>query len=177
MTDTALPTLPAVVTLRDGRRVVVRPVRPTDRDSLQAAIRRLSPEARYARFMTPLRELGPGLLEQAVNPACDSELQLVASSTEPAGDLIVGGARFSAAPGSKTCEFAIAVVDDWQGIGLAHCLLEHLLQAARARGFNTIEGYVLGVNVRMLNLAKSLGFVRVPQADDPAVHLLRCDLQ
>jgi GNAT superfamily N-acetyltransferase len=134
---------PAEIRLRDGRRVTLRAVIPADRAKLQDAIRRLSPDARYARFMTPLRELGPDLLERAVNPEQDRELQLVAVTGDAAGQTIVGGARYSPAPGSKVCEFALAVVDDWQGAGLARRLLEALIEAARARDFETMEGYVL----------------------------------
>ncbi|WKZ13005.1 MAG: GNAT family N-acetyltransferase [Gammaproteobacteria bacterium] len=162
--------------LRDGRRVTVRPVCPEDRDALQAAIRRLSPEARYARFMSPLRELGPDLLQRAVNPDESRELQLVALGGDGSRPAIVGGARYSAAPGQASCEFAIAILDDWQGIGLARRLLDLLMATARREGFAAMEGYVLASNVRMLAVARKLGFLRVPGSDDPTVHRVRCEL-
>lgn len=120
--------------------MTLRSVEANDRERLQTAIRRLSPEARYARFMTPLRELGPDLLERAVNPAAGRELQLLAVTGDAAHETIVGGARFSAAPGSTACEFSIAILDGWQGTNLARSLLESLIEAARARGFSTMEG-------------------------------------
>lgn len=162
--------------LRDGRRVTVRPVCPEDRDALQAAIRRLSPEARYARFMSPLRELGPDLLQHAVNPDDSCELQLVALDGDGSRPAIVGGARYSATPGEASCEFAIAILDDWQGIGLARRLLDLLMATAGRDGFAAMEGYVLASNVRMLALARHLGFARIPDAGDPTVHLMRCEL-
>lgn len=167
---------PIDIELRDGRRVTLRAVRPDDRDAMQAAIRRLSPEARYARFMTPLRELGPAMLEKAVNPDQECELQLVAVAGNAGGATIVGGARYGALPGSKACEFAIAVNDDWQGFGLARRLLEALMAAARARGFETMEGYVLASNTRMLGLAKRLGFARDSSGEGPSVVMVRCRL-
>lgn len=167
---------PITIELRDGRRVTLRSVRPADREELQAAIRRLSPEARYARFMTPLQELSPQTLDQAVNPAVERELQLVAVCDADEGRKIAAGARYSAAPGSSTCEFAVAVTEDWQRAGLARQLLLALMRAAHERGFRHMEGYVLATNNRMLRLAQGLGFVRIPEDGDPTVCRIRLDL-
>src|SRR5262245_36413433 len=160
------------VQLRDGRRVTVRAVRPDDGEAVQAAIRRLSKESRYARFMSALKELTPRMLVQAVHPEEGRELQLVAVHQQA----IVGGARYSAAAGSKDCEFSVAVVDDWHGVGLARRLLETLMHAARSRGFERMEGYVLASNARMLGLAQRLGFVRVESPEGPTVALVRREL-
>ena len=167
---------PVEVPLRDGRRVMLRAVRPEDRDALQAAFGRLSAEARYTRFMAPLRELPRHMLDRAVNPASGRELQLVAVSGAEPQQTIVAGARYSAGAGSKECEFALAVADDWQKVGLARQLLEALIQAARAQGFERMEGYILASNAPMLGLAKRLGFTRVESPEGPSVHLVRRDL-
>ncbi len=46
-----------VWTLRNGRRVTVRPVLPQDAELEQALVRALSPASRYQRFFAPIREL------------------------------------------------------------------------------------------------------------------------
>lgn len=153
----------------------MRAVVPLDREAVHAAIKRLSPESRYARFMSPLHELSPAMLDRAVNPEPDRELQLVAVSQDPPG-LIVGGGRFCAGTGSKDCEFALAVADAWQGLGLARKLLEALMHTARARGFERMEGYILATNTRMLELARRLGFKEVESPEGPTVRLVRCNL-
>ena len=43
--------------LRDGSRVVIRPIEPDDREALAAAFERLSPESRYRRFFAPVSRL------------------------------------------------------------------------------------------------------------------------
>jgi GNAT superfamily N-acetyltransferase len=136
----------------------------------------MSVESRYTRFMSSLQELPAHMLERAVNPKQESELQLVAVSGNGPQETIVGGARYAAAAGSKECEFALAVVDDWQGVGLARQLLEALIRAARARGFERMEGYILASNAPMLGLAKRLGFSRVASPEGPSVLLVRRDL-
>jgi GNAT superfamily N-acetyltransferase len=167
---------PVALQLRDGRRVTVRSVRPEDREEIQAAIKRLSPESRYTRFMSPLQELSRYMLDRAVSPAPGRELQLVAVSGEKPRPAIVAGARYSAGAGSRDCEFALAVADEWQGVGLARQLLEALIDAARARGFERMEGYILASNAPMLGLAKRLGFRQVESPEGPTVRLVQREL-
>lgn len=167
---------PVDLQLRDGRRVTLRAVRPQDKDALQAAIKELSQESRYTRFMSALRELSPQMLERAVNPHQARELQLVAVVGEGAQEKIVGGARYGGSAGSRDCEFAVTVAEEWHGLGLARQLLEALMQAARARGFERMEGYILASNARMLGLAKRLGFAEVESPEGPSVRMVRCDL-
>src|SRR5262245_35671469 len=68
---------PLEVRLRDGRQVVVRPIREDEGEKLQNAIRRLSPASRYSRFFSGLRELPPKWIERATHPADGREVQLV----------------------------------------------------------------------------------------------------
>ena len=167
---------PFGVQLKDGRQVTVREVRADDAERMQTALRAMSAESRYSRFMSAIRELSPNMLEKAVRPDAKRELQLVAVASEDAQEKIVGGARYAAAPGSLDCEFALALIDDWQGQGLARQLLETLMRTARARGFERMEGYILPSNAAMLMLAKRLGFVRVEYSEDPGVQMVRCEL-
>jgi len=65
--DQALVGAPAhrreiVVTLRDGARVTVRPIRPQDAVALRAGFERLSEESRYRRFLSPMQDLSGSML-------------------------------------------------------------------------------------------------------------------
>ena len=157
--------------------MTLRAIRAQDKDKLQEAMRALSAQSSYYRFFSPLRELSPQLLERATRPEPDRELQLVAVVGEGAQEKIIGGARYAAVAGSRDCEFAVAVVDQWHGLGLARQLLETLMRTARARGFERMEGYILATNTRMLGLAKRLGFVNVKSPEGPTVRMVRCDLR
>ena len=90
----------------------------------------MSEQSRYSRFLSPVKELSPQLLERAIRPDPGRELQLVAVDASSAPEQIVGGARYSAGPGSKDCEFAVAVTDAWQGLGIARHLLEALIRTS-----------------------------------------------
>lgn len=168
---------PVDVKLRDGRGVRLRAVRADDKDKLQAAVRSLAAESRYSRFMSPIRELSPKMLDRATQPYADRELQLVAVVGDGQQEKIIGGARYAAAAGSTDCEFAIMVVDEWHRLGLARQLLETLMRAARARGFARMEGYILATNIPMLGLARRLGFAQAESPEGPTVRLVRRDLR
>ena len=157
--------------LRDGRSVTIRAIRGDDAASLQAAMRRLSDEARYTRFMAPLKELSPSMLERAVRPVAGRDLALIAVADEA----IVGGARYIGA-GDGSCEFAVTVADGWQGAGLATRLMKALTEHARARGLTRMDGYVLASNRPMLELARRLGFSVGPSEEGPSVRLVRLEL-
>jgi len=166
---------PTRVVLRDGRSVTIRAVRAGDAEGLQAAIVRLSEEARYSRFMAPLKELSPAMLERAVRPAADRDLALVAVSGEGVDEAIVGGARTIGAE-DGSCEFAVTITDDWQGAGLASRLMKELVRDASVRGLMRMDGYVLASNRPMLELARRLGFSVRPSEEGPSVRLVQLQL-
>jgi len=175
MTD-AMAFQPIEATLRDGRRVRIRAIRPADRDEVVQAFDRLSSEARYTRFLAPLRTLPATVLERALHLQDAHELGLVAEIDAPDGIDIVAGARYYVLPGGERCEFAVTVADRWQGAGLASRLMRALIQGAGARGLTHMEGFVLAENERMLALARRLGFTVQTDPGDATVRIVRLDL-
>jgi len=176
MIDPVIEPQEHVAHLRAGRTVVVRAVRADDRHAFELAFERLSPDSRYTRFFAPLRELTPRMLDAVANPSPDCEVALVALSDEQGTHPIVGGSRFSWVPGSTTCEFAVTIADDWQGVGLARHLLETLIAVARTRGLRRMEGYVLPDNAGMRGLARRLGFTDSIYPEDHSLRLVSLDL-
>jgi len=167
---------PIEVELRDRRLVRIREIRPEDRDEIRQAFIRLSTHSRYTRFMSSVREPTPRMLDYAVARQRDRDLSLVAEIDAPDGIDIVGGARYYTDAEGLSYEFAITVVDDWQGTGLASRQMRELIQAARARSIPRMEGFVLAGNRRMLSLAERLGFSVDADPDDATVKIVRLDL-
>jgi L-amino acid N-acyltransferase YncA len=160
--------------LRDGRTVTIRAVQPSDADAFRAAFARLSPETRYKRMMGSVRELSETLLQKAVSPVDGRELALVAIAGEDGS--IVGGARYVVDAAGESCEFAVAISDEWQRVGLASYLLQALIVRARERRLKSMHGYVLSSNSGMLNLATRLGFETTRSDEGPTVRLVRLGL-
>ena len=167
---------PIEATLRDGRHVRIRAIRPDDRDEVVQAFDRLSRESRYTRFMAPVLQVPAQVLERTLHLQDVYELGLVAEIDAPDGIDIVAGARYYVLPGGERCEFAVTVADRWQGAGLASRLLRALIQGAGARGLKHMEGFVLAENARMLALARRLGFTVQTDPQDATVMIVRLAL-
>jgi len=58
------------------------------------------------------------------------------------------------------------LLDAWHGSGVASILMAALMDAARERGFMTMEGTVLATNRRMLKFVRRLGFAVLFDAGD-----------
>lgn len=144
--------------LFDGTEVVVRPIRPEDAAIEQDFVRGLSDDSRYNRFMGQLRELAPRKLEYFTEIDYDQHMALIATVVREGREVEIGVARYVVAPGSQSCEFAIAVDDAWQGTGVAGILMLDLIEAARSKGLQAMEGFVLASNHKMLKFCRQLGF-------------------
>ncbi len=81
---------------------------------------------------------------------------------------LVGDARYVAIPDGRSCALGIVVADAWRHSGIAQLLVDALIRAAQARGFETMEGLVLRDNRAMLDAVKELGFETAPAHEDPA---------
>lgn len=124
----------------------------------QEFVRHLSDDSRYFRFMGSMRELPSKKLKTFTEIDYDRHMAFVATITQDGKELEIGVARYVATEEPGSCEFAVTVGDDWQGTGVAGLLMISLFDAARERGFKTMEGIVLASNHRMLKFARQLGF-------------------
>ena len=73
----------SVVTLKDGSRVLLRPVVATDRVVLAREFERLSPESRYRRFFGPLKVLSESLLDYLTTMDYVNHFAWAALSADP----------------------------------------------------------------------------------------------
>jgi acetyltransferase len=144
--------------LFDGTPVIIRPIRADDKSLEQAFVRRLSEDSRYYRFMSEVRELSPRKLKYFTEIDYDRHMAFVALVERDGVPLEIGVSRYAAGAAGDTCEFAVVVDDDWQRTGVAGLLMLSLMDAARERGFRTMEGFVLAANHKMLKFARQLGF-------------------
>ena len=135
----AIPRYPVhlidVVRLVDGGRVTIRPTLPQDAELQREFFRCLSAERRYSRFMTRLNELPETLVESFASIDYCRHLALLAELFEDGRETMIGEARYVIdASDPETCEFAIAVADNWQARGIARTLLDRLERQAAASG-------------------------------------------
>lgn len=182
--------------MRDGRPYLVRPIRGEDAERLQEFMRGLSEESRYFRFISSLRELPPRMLVRYTQIDYDRELAMVAvvpseqsAAKQSAGveggshdgaeacGSIIGVARFLLNDERDSCEFAVAIADDYQAQGLGSTLMRSIIRVARFRGYERMIGYVLAINAPMLALMRRLGFVIGTDPDDETMKRVVLSLQ
>jgi acetyltransferase len=94
-------------------------------------------------------------------------MALIGVCDEDGEEKEVGVARYVTNPDGGSCEFAIVISDEWHHKGLALQLMKQLMDVARDRGLDVMEGEVLGSNKQMLKLAEKLGFRSASSDDDP----------
>jgi len=164
------------VTLRDGRAVHLREMRPADEAELLQAFGRMSDDARYMRFMRSVREPNMERVRKALASFPEDGLGIVATVPAADGIDIVGSAIYVIGNDRSTCEFAINVGSAFGGVGLARTLMTALIESAKKRGLKEMEGFVLAENQPMLRLASRLGFDIAPDPDDRAIRLCRLRL-
>ncbi|MDH3750994.1 MAG: GNAT family N-acetyltransferase [Gammaproteobacteria bacterium] len=165
------------IQLNDGTDIIIRPIRPEDAEIEAQFVRDLSSEAKYFRFMNSLQELSQEMLVRFTQIDYHNEMALIAATSNDAGEEQIGVARYTTNLDKTSCEFALAVSDKWQGRSIAHHLMKNLMEVARDRNLERMEGHVLTENSKMLELVASLNFEIKNDPDDSAIKLVAARLQ
>jgi acetyltransferase len=152
------------VTLRDGERLTLRPIKPEDEPLWRQMLASCSRETIYSRF----RYFFQWSEHKAAIRYCfidyDRELALVAETTEDdaAGGAprrrLVGVGRLVADPDHETVEYAVLVTDAWQNRGLGGVLTDACLQIAQRWGLRRIVAETTTENERMIAVFRRRGF-------------------
>lgn len=163
--------------LRDGGDYRVRPLHPEDAIKLQTLVNSVSPESRYFRFASAMRELPQRLLARLSLIDYEREMALLAlvaraSPIAEADEMAIAIVRYVCNPDGRSCEFALLVHDDYAGRGLGTRMMQSIIEVARDRGLEWMHGLVLVNNTPMLRLMRNLGFSIASIADDPDFKLV-----
>lgn len=158
-------------TLRDGRQVEIRALRPDDRDSLIAALQRVSTQSFYRRFFGVRRDFTEKEKSFFVNVDFANHVALVAVADENGRQVIAGGGRYVVLK-SVEAEVAFAVVDQYQGLGIGVALIRHLATIAREAGIQRLVADVLPDNLPMLKAFKRSGFPLTSKREADVVRVI-----
>ena len=158
-------------TVRDGGAILIRAIRPDDKERLREHARGLSPESAYHRFMVYKRELNEDELRRFTELDFDQHVGIAAILNEEGREHIVGIGRYFRTSKERG-EAAFSVIDSHQGRGIGTLLLVHLSRIARRKGITEFEADVLGDNVPMLDVVAASGFKVQATHGNGVVHLL-----
>ena len=88
----------------------------------------------------------------------DRELAIVAEVEEEGQRKLVGIGRLVADVDHQTAEYAVIVVDRWQGRGLGGLLTDYCLELAKRWGVEQVVAEIAKDNSRMLATFRNRGF-------------------
>ncbi len=151
---------PRTLELKDGTKVHIRPIEPTDEPLLHEAVAEMSERSVYFRFFTPLKRMPDAMAHRLAVVDYKDRFAVVATVHRPTGkERILGVARYDRAAGTDVAETAVAVVDEFQRRGLGCALLTILARVARDNGIKTFSLIVLPENQQMLILLRKMGWI------------------
>jgi acetyltransferase len=162
------------LTLDDGRRVFVRPVRPEDEELVAEFFRHVTPEDLRLRFFAAIRDFSHPFIARLVQIDYARAIAFIAVDADDGA--MLGAVRLLADANRETGEYGILVRSDLKGLGLGWGLMQLMIEWARAEGLRRIEGQVLRENTTMLNVCRRLGFAIRTDPHDPDIKIVKLAL-
>jgi len=144
--------------LRDGRTVILRPIKPEDEPLWLEMFQNFSEESIRYRFFQILKDTPHETRIRYTNIDYDREIAIVPELTENGRTKILGVARVSIEPNGKAGEIAFIVADPWQGLGLGTKMVDYVLEICKDMKLETVYAIMLADNYRAINLMKKMGF-------------------
>lgn len=165
--------LEETIELRDGSRVLLRPIRPEDEPAHQDFLARVSPEDFRLRFFSPMRRLPHRELARFTQIDYEREMAFIATRPVSGGNgsETLGVVRAITDPDNIRAEFAVLVRSDMKGLGLGDALMRKIIAYCRQRGTAEIIGDILRENQAMRTLAAELGFQTLPVMGSDAIEV------
>ncbi len=172
------PNLPCVIVakVRSGMEICLRPLHPSDQDRIEQGIMELSDRSRYLRFFSSFKIAPPSVVERLSAVDGINHIAWGVVDLEKEGHPAIAAAhaiRDGKYP--EKGEFAIAVLDDYHGKGVARALIAALFANCREQGITMLDIAVMHENKKAARLVAALG--AEPTKSEGAVAHYRLDLE
>lgn len=162
------------LTLKDGWRVDVRPVRPEDEALYPPFFAKVTQEDLRLRFFAKVKEFSHAFIAR-LTQIDYARAMAFAAIEHDTGDLL-GVVRLHADANHEEGEYAILLRSDLKGRGLGWALMKLMIEYARADGLGRVSGQVLRENTTMIAMCRALGFEARTDPDDQDIKLVELDL-
>ncbi|MBT2971854.1 MAG: hypothetical protein B6D72_06320 [gamma proteobacterium symbiont of Ctena orbiculata] len=130
------------------------------KEQIANAVECMSSQSRWLRFAAPIIKLSDRQLSYLTDFDNSDRVAWCATIHTPEGDRGIGLARYTRLEDEDgIAEFAVTVVDEFQGQGIGFTLLKRLVETAGANQITVLRGYILPSNKGMLELCKKFGAV------------------
>lgn len=143
----------------NGKRVLIRPAKPTDVRLIQEHFYGLDPEDVVRRFFHQKTSFLRDEVDDLSLVDYKKDLTLLAVVGEPGFESCVAVGGYLWEPSKNLAEVAYSVSRDWQGFGLSTLIQNKLVQAAQENGLSGLLAYTNPSNQAMIKLFNRLPFV------------------
>lgn len=165
------------ITMPDGQKFFLRPIRPEDEPALQALFMGLSGEAIRMRFLHAMKTLSHEFAARLTQIDYDREMALVLCDPAcPNESPLYGTVRLAADPDNERAEYAVLIHGDWTGRGLGTLMMRRIIDYARQQGIGELYGEVLAENRAMLKICDTLHFTKRRCLEAPELMLVSLPL-
>jgi len=147
------------VTLKDGMKILLRPIKPTDEQDLKKHFYSLSPESVHRRFNRMVRMLTNGTVRDLVNVDYHRHMAMVAVIKKGEAETILATGRYYLNDVTNMAEIAFAVLDEWQNRGIGRQLFNSLIERAKETGVAGFDAQVQTDNAPMLKILRDCGLL------------------
>ena len=144
------------LTLRDGERVLIRPLKPEDAALYPDFLKEVTQTDLRLRFFSAMRELSPEMIDRLVHYDPATAMAFIALDEDD--HRMLGVVRLHGDAKGESAEFAILLRSHLKGHGLGWLMMKHMIANAKAKGLKTVHGQILAQNRTMLELCTELGF-------------------
>lgn len=164
------------VTSRDGMAYVLRPIQPSDAESLMRGYAAMSDEAKHNRMLYRVPALTPQMAAQYCSPDPERDYVVVVEGRDALAGEILGGARITGLKEGKSAQVSVSLRPEAERKGLGKAALMAVLRVAKEKGMQSVWGIIVTDNKPMMALARSIGFDLAQNPEDGNETLARLDL-
>ena len=142
--------------LKDGRSVLIRPVRPEDEPLFPEFFKGVTAEDLRLRFFGHIKTFDHTFIARLTQIDYARAMCFLAIDLDNGS--MLGAVRLHSDSKYESAEYAVLVRSDLKGRGLGWMLMQSIIDYAAAEGLRTITGLVLNENTSMLAMCRDLGF-------------------
>ncbi len=157
--------------LKDGRAVLLRPIKPEDEPMWHALLAACSRESLWFRFRYIFKETTHEMAARFCFIDYDREIAIVAEIEEESERKLLGVGRLVADADRQDAEYAVLIADAWQDLGLGSLLTDYCMEIAQKWGVHRVWAETTTHNRRMISIFKRHNFTFAePDGDEILVN-------
>lgn len=158
---------------KEGALIHLRPIKPEDEPEWHGLLTKCSPESIRSRFRYLFKRTTHEMATRYCFIDYDREMAMVAERMTESGRELIGVGRLVADPDGRRGEYAVLMVDAWQGKGIGTALTNYCVDIARHLGLEEVHAETLPENTRMISVFRRCGFDVQMNTEEGVVNVRR----